>query len=131
MRRPESQLSNPNRLYRDTENKLIAGVCAGVADYFEVSVNVVRVIYFIFGLIYSVPAIIIYVLAAWWLPEKPLDLYRDQDDEDFWRSYRRSPRDTLGETKRKLRDLERKLRRLESYVTSKRFGLDREFRDMK
>ncbi|MDJ0806382.1 MAG: envelope stress response membrane protein PspC [Gammaproteobacteria bacterium] len=130
MKRPTSQFSNPNRLYRDTQNEMIAGVCAGIADYFGVSVNVVRVITVIIGLIYSVPMFIIYLLAAWLIPEKPVDLYKDQDDEDFWRSYRRSPRDTLGDTKRKMRELERKLRRLESYVTSKRFGLDRDFRDI-
>ncbi|MEN8179734.1 MAG: envelope stress response membrane protein PspC [Pseudomonadota bacterium] len=131
MKYPISQISNPNHLYRDTHNEVFAGVCAGIADYFDVPVNVVRVVTVAIGLIYSLPTLIIYVLAAWLLPEKPDDLYKDQNNEEFWRSYRRSPRDTLGETKRKFRELERKLRRLESYVTSKRFGLDRDFRDMK
>lgn len=31
-----------NRFYRDTENRKIAGVCAGIADYFSWDVNVVR-----------------------------------------------------------------------------------------
>ena len=79
----------------------------------------------------SLPMLIFYAAAAWLLPARPRDLYRDPDEELFWRSFRRSPRDTLGETRRKFRELERKLRRLEAYVTSRKFDLDREFRNMK
>lgn len=131
MKDQSNRSRNPGRLYRDTENGLIAGVCAGVADYFGVPVNTVRIVTFIIGLVYSVPVLIFYFGAAWLLPAKPRNLYRDPDDERFWRAYRRSPLDTLGETKRKFRDLERKLRRMESYVTSRKFDLDREFKNMK
>src|SRR6266849_5922956 len=33
---------NPHRLYRDTENGRIAGVCAGISDYFGVRRSLVR-----------------------------------------------------------------------------------------
>jgi phage shock protein PspC (stress-responsive transcriptional regulator) len=29
---------NPRRLYRDVENGMISGVCAGLGDYFGISV---------------------------------------------------------------------------------------------
>ncbi|MDD4185015.1 MAG: PspC domain-containing protein [Candidatus Izemoplasmatales bacterium] len=35
------------RLYRDTENGKIAGVCAGLADYFDVDVTLIRVLWLI------------------------------------------------------------------------------------
>ncbi len=35
------------RLYRDTENKKIFGVCSGLSDYFDVDVTLIRVIWLI------------------------------------------------------------------------------------
>ncbi len=35
------------RLYRDTDNKQIFGVCAGLADYLEVDVTLIRVLWLI------------------------------------------------------------------------------------
>jgi phage shock protein C len=35
------------RLYRDTNNGKIAGVCAGLADYFDVDVTLIRVLWLI------------------------------------------------------------------------------------
>lgn len=35
------------RLYRDTENQKIFGVCKGLADYFDVDVTLIRVIWLI------------------------------------------------------------------------------------
>jgi len=131
MTKPMNSSRSPNRLYRDPDKGMVAGVCAGIADYFGVSVNLVRVVTVVVGLVYSLPMLIFYAAAAWLLPARPRDLYRDPDEELFWRSFRRSPRDTLGETRRKFRELERKLRRLEAYVTSRKFDLDREFRNMK
>lgn len=36
------------KLYRDTENKKIFGVCSGLADYFDLDVTLIRVIWLIF-----------------------------------------------------------------------------------
>ncbi len=38
---------NQKRLYRDTENKKIFGVCSGLSDYFDVDVTLIRVIWLI------------------------------------------------------------------------------------
>ena len=35
------------KLYLDTENKKIAGVCAGLAEYLDIDVNVVRIIFLV------------------------------------------------------------------------------------
>lgn len=37
-------MSNAKRLVRKRDGKMIAGVAAGIADYFEVDVNLIRVI---------------------------------------------------------------------------------------
>ena len=80
MNRNSNRGRSPNRLYRDTENGVISGVCAGIADYFGVPVNSIRIATVVVGLIYSVPILIFYFAAAWLLPIKPGNLYRDGDD---------------------------------------------------
>jgi phage shock protein PspC (stress-responsive transcriptional regulator) len=36
------------RLYRSVDDRMIAGVCAGIADYFDVDVTLIRLL-FVFG----------------------------------------------------------------------------------
>ncbi len=59
------------KLYRSTGNRMIAGVCAGIADYVNVDTNVVRLLY-IFGLMITgvFPLVILYVIAMFMIPEK-------------------------------------------------------------
>lgn len=59
------------KLYRSTSNRMIAGVCAGIADYVNVDTNVVRLLY-IFGLMITgvFPLVILYVIAMFMIPEK-------------------------------------------------------------
>ena len=35
------------RLYRDTNNKMVAGVCSGIAEYFNTDPTLVRIVWFI------------------------------------------------------------------------------------
>ncbi len=37
--------NQPRKLYRDTENQKIFGVCAGLADYLQADVGLIRVIW--------------------------------------------------------------------------------------
>jgi len=48
----ESDAKHEKRLYRDTENAQIAGVCQGIANYFNMDVVIIRIIWvliFLFG----------------------------------------------------------------------------------
>ncbi len=38
-------MASQKRLYRDTENQKIFGVCAGFSDYFDIDVTLIRVIW--------------------------------------------------------------------------------------
>ena len=116
-----------NVLYRDTKNGKIAGVCAGIADYFSWDVNLVRILTVIAALSFTVVTLSLYAVAALFLDPKPEDLYEDQEEEEYWRRYRKSPRNTMGEARLRFRKLDKKLRKLEAYVTSRKFDLDREF----
>ena len=60
------------KLYRNTENKMIAGVCSGLAEYINIDPTIVRLIWALIGL--SGAGIIAYLIAAIIIPEKPSDI---------------------------------------------------------
>lgn len=48
---------------RRSHNQMIAGVCAGIADYFEIDVTVVRVVYVLLSVLSAAfPGLLIYVI---------------------------------------------------------------------
>ncbi len=59
------------KLYRDEYHKKIAGVCAGLAEYFNIDVAIVRVV-FVLALIFHGGGFLIYVIFWIVLPKKPL-----------------------------------------------------------
>ncbi len=59
------------KLYRDTQNKMLTGVCSGLAEYFNMDVNIVRLIVVVVTLITGGSAILAYIIAAIVIPEKP------------------------------------------------------------
>jgi phage shock protein C len=74
------------RLYRDRENGLFLGVCAGLAECFDVRVTAVRVLAIVALLILFWPVLFVYLTAAFLLRDRPLR-YRGRDHEArFWRS---------------------------------------------
>ena len=58
------------KLYRVTEGKMVAGVCGGVAEYFNVDVTVVRLVWAVASC-FAFAGVIAYIAAAVIVPEKP------------------------------------------------------------
>jgi phage shock protein C len=50
------------KLYRSTEQKVIAGVCGGIAEYFSIDVTIVRLLAVLLLLPGGVPGFIPYVI---------------------------------------------------------------------
>lgn len=119
-----------NKLYRDTEKGKVAGVCAGIADYFSWDVTIVRIVTVVAAISFTLLTVCVYACGALLLQPKPKDLYQSQTEEAYWRSYRKSPRNTMDATKRRFRDLDKKMRKMEAYMTSSKFNLDKEFEKM-
>jgi phage shock protein C len=122
-------------LYLDKRRQRISGVCAGIARYFGVEVWVVRGMA-ITGLIFM-PSVVIpaYIIAAWALPKAPNgETTNDQHTRQDHSSpapelgVRLSPRRSLQGVQADLDQLELKLRRMESHVTSGQFELQRELK---
>ena len=60
------------KLYRNTQNKMIAGVCSGLADYLNIDPTIVRLIWALVGL--SGAGLIAYLIAAVIIPENPSNI---------------------------------------------------------
>ncbi len=56
------------RLYRTEAGKIIAGVCGGIGDYFDVDHNIVRIGFVLLGI--GGVGIIAYIVAAIIVPTK-------------------------------------------------------------
>ncbi len=61
----------PKRLYRSTDNKVIAGVCGGMGDYFNVDPNLIRVIAAILLFVTVFTASIVYIIMWIVIPQAP------------------------------------------------------------
>ena len=60
------------RLYRDTRNKKLLGVCAGLAKYFDIDPTIVRLVFVLLSLgVFS--GILVYIVCALIMPEEPVD----------------------------------------------------------
>ena len=84
----EQEQSNPRgRLYRDSNDKMLGGVCSGMAAYFRVDPTVIRLLFLVlfFG---GGSGFLLYLLLWIILPSKPLDqvssnrrLYRNPEEK--------------------------------------------------
>lgn len=61
------------RIYRNTKDKVIAGVCSGLGEYFQVDPVLVRLIWLVAVLVFGT-GILAYILAWIFIPKKPLDV---------------------------------------------------------
>lgn len=119
---------NPHRLFRDRENAMLAGVCAGIAEYAGLNRKGVRLATFLLMLIppFFMFIVISYVILAIVLPVKPANLYETPDQAEFWRGVSTAPADVFGAVRHRFREINVRLERMEAYVTSKEFEIDRE-----
>ncbi len=124
-----TEMPSRNRLYRNKDRALIGGVCAGISDWLGLNLTALRVVVVILSLFFF-PVIPIGYLLLWLLlPKRPINLYRDPKEEAFWREVRRSPSDSVSGLNRRFRDLDGRLQRMEAWLTSSEYRIDRELRD--
>jgi phage shock protein C len=118
------------RLYRNPRRGWIAGVCAGLADYFGLSPGLVRLVTLVLLIAFTLPTLAAYVIAAMVLERRPEGMQASREEEAFWRSVRLEPSRTARDLTRKFQDMERRLRAAEAKVTSSEYKLRRQFRDL-
>ncbi len=128
-RPPPLQSPNPQRLYRSEEHRVLAGVCGGLAEYWDLDVVVVRLA-FIALLLFAFPiAFFGYLALAISIPRRPENLAESKPEErQFWREVSHKPGHTVGALRHRLRQIDRRIQRLEKHVTSRAFAVDRALR---
>ena len=61
------------RLYRSNNQKMLAGVCGGLAEYFDIDVSVVRLLWVGIALVTALlPMTLFYIIAWIVIPQAPL-----------------------------------------------------------
>ena len=62
----EKYIGNP--ITKDVLNRRLSGVCAGIAQYYNMGITSVRAITVVLGVIFPVPTILAYLLATFLMP---------------------------------------------------------------
>ncbi len=123
---------NPKRFYRSREDKMLFGVCGGLAQRFGWDATIVRIAVVVLSLLGAAGLFVIaYLIAAVIVPKAPFGGSHISPEEDaFWRGVSDRPRATFGNLKYTFMDLEDRLKTLEQRVTSDEWRLRKEFRDL-
>ena len=56
------------RLYRSRNNRMLAGICGGIANYFNIDPVIVRIIAVICLLAFNIMAVIAYIILIFIIP---------------------------------------------------------------
>lgn len=143
-------------LYRNPSSGKIAGVCAGIADYFGWETWLVRILV-VSGVLFGMPFLVLGYIAAWFILDKNPkgqvkrnkyhragSRYSHQennydDNEDEYEQVNEPikvkarvwqsgepPKQAFHDIRRKFSSLEKQLQAIEQYVTSSEFTVARE-----
>jgi phage shock protein C len=105
-------------------------VCKGFAEYYDFDVFWTRVIVVAGSLFMGIfPAVVImYFIAAMVMKVEPVLPLQSEEDEEFYHSYSGSRTMALHRLKRTFDNLDRRIQRLESTVTTRDFDWDERLR---
>ncbi len=116
-------------LYR-SRNGVILGVCRGLADHFDFSVFWMRFLWIAIMLLTGFwPVLIAYFIAGLIMKPEPVIPFANESDQEFYNSYASSSSLAVNRLRRTYENLDRRIRRIESIVTSKDFNWNRRIRD--
>ena len=117
------------RFRRSADHAMLGGVCAGLADYFGLNLRMTRVLTAI--AFFAMPITILgYIGILLLVPAESSNGRRARVDAEFNKALRSSPGQTMRDVRGRFQSLDRRLARLEKHVTSSRYQLDREIRDL-
>jgi len=130
------------RFTRDSDRAMVAGVCAGIADYFGFNLCVTRVLFVIFFFAAMPFAVIAYLAVVFLVPASSRNEEyvverivrrcrpRRRSRKQRRREAEEARRSAAEDVSRRARELEERLARIEKHITSRRYQLDEEFRNL-
>ncbi len=125
------------RLYRDADRAVLGGVCAGLSRYFGMNLKVTRFLCVIAFLCAFPFALVAYLGAMFLIPSSSSKIYDEQIRDELRRDELRKERlreeilrakPSVGEVRRRYKDMDERLAKIEKYVTSSRYELDQKLR---
>lgn len=123
-------------LYR-SQNRWIAGVCAGIAENMQWSVTGVRILTILLFMFTGAFAVLAYIAAIFLLASRPAKAKYTSADERWEHNtnikdkmFDKRPAASLKveELRERLRQIDRRIRAMEEHVTSRKFQFEREMR---
>ena len=122
-----AQPPSRTKFYLDKRRGKVMGVCAGIADYTGLDVTLVR-IGLVAAIVLGAGALLpVYFIAGWIADDQPREIARETSDERrFWQGVRASPTRTARDISSRMRDIDRRLADIESYVTTENRSLAHE-----
>ncbi len=126
-------MAGPNtRFYLDKQQGKIAGVCAGIADYFGVDLTLVRVGWIASLLVLGPLTPLAYFAMAVAAPKRPREMAEQPPEEKkFWQKVRSNPRHSVRTVRARFREIDRRLADVEAYWTSPNKRLEREIESLR
>ena len=127
-----TQPPSRTKFYLDKRHGKFMGVCSGIADYTGLDATLVRIM-FVSAVLMSGGSILpLYFVAGFIADDKPRELaVEDQEEQRFWQGVRQSPTRTARDIRGRLRDIDRRLVDIESYVTTENRSLAREIEQLR
>ena len=127
-----TQPPSRTKFYLDKRNGKFMGVCSGIADYTGLDATLVRIM-FVSAVVMSGGSVLpIYFIAGFIADDKPRELaIEDKEEQRFWQGVRASPRRTARDIRSRLREIDRRIADIESYVTTENRSLAREIEQLR
>ena len=120
------------RFYRDKRHGKFLGVCAGIADYTGFDVTLIRILMVAAVIMGSGAPLLLYFITAFMTEDKPRELESvTVEERQFWQGVRASPRRGAQDIRSRLRDIDRRLADIESYVTTENRSLAAEIEQLR
>ena len=127
-----TQPPSRTKFYLDKKHGKVMGVCAGIADYTGFDVTLVRIMMVAAILMGGGALIPVYFIAGWIADDQPRELaIETREDQKFWQGVRQSPTRTARDIRSRMRDIDRRLADIESYVTTENRSLAREIEQLR
>lgn len=126
------QPASRTKFYLDKRHGKVMGVCAGIANYTGMDVSLVRIM--VVGAVFMSGGSILplYFISGFIADDEPRELaLENKEDKEFWQGVRQSPTRTARDIRGRLREIDRRLGDIESYVTTENRSLAREIEDLR
>ena len=127
-----AQPPSRTKFYLDKRHGKVMGVCAGIANYTGMDVTLVRIM--VLGAVFMSGGSVLplYFVAGFIADDEPRELaLEDKEDRQFWQGVRQSPTRTARDIRGRMREIDRRLADIESYVTTENRSLAREIDELR